>query len=256
MKKLLLGIFAFLISLGNAAEKNLPIKGGEVFDVNGRTAFLILPEKKAGPTPWVWYAPTLPRLPGNEEVWMFEQFLAKGIAIAGIDVGESFGSPDGRAHYSKLHQHLVEKRGMAKKACLMARSRGGLMLYNWAVEHPESVACIVGVYPVGNLTSYPGLPRASGAYKISAEQLGAKLKVHNPVERLAPLAKAKVPIFHIHGDRDKVVPLEENSGLIKERYEALGGKMTLEVVPGKGHDMWSGWFQSQTLVDFLIANAS
>jgi predicted esterase len=64
-----------------------------------------------------------------------------------------------------------------------------------------------------------------------------------------------VPIFHIHGDRDKVVPLEANSGLIKERYEALGGKMTLKVVPGKGHDMWVGWFQSQTLVDFLIANA-
>ena len=64
MKNLLLGIFAWLITLGNAAEKNLPIKGGEVFEVDGRTAFLILPKKKAGPTPWVWYAPTLPRLPG------------------------------------------------------------------------------------------------------------------------------------------------------------------------------------------------
>ena len=214
MKSLLLGIFICLISLGNTVEKNLPLKGGEVFEVDGRTAFLILPKKKAEPIPWVWYAPTLPRLPGKEEVWMFEQFLAKGIAIAGIDVGESFGSPDGRAHYSKLYKHLFEKRGMAKRACLMARSPGGLMLHNWAVEHPELVACIVGVYPAGNLASYPGLTRAAGAYKISAEQLGAKLRLHNPVERLAPLAKAKVPIFHIHGDRDKVVPLKENSGLI------------------------------------------
>ena len=256
MKSLLLVIFICLISLGNTAEKNLPLKGGEVFEVDGRTAFLILPKKKAEPIPWVWYAPTLPRLPGKEEVWMFEKFLAKGIAIAGIDVGESFGSLDGRTHYSKFHKHLVEKRGMTKKACMMARSRGGLMLYNWAVEHPELVACIVGVYQVGNLTSYPGLTRAAGAYKIGAEQLVAKLQVHNPVERLAPLAKAKVPVFHIHGDRDKVVPSKENSGLIKKRYEVLGGKMILEVVPGKGHDMWAGWFQSQTLVDFLIANTS
>ena len=53
MKSLLLGIFIFLISLGNAVEKNLPLKGAEVFEVDGRTAFLILPKKKAEPTPWV-----------------------------------------------------------------------------------------------------------------------------------------------------------------------------------------------------------
>ena len=33
---------------------------------------------------------------------MFERFTQAGIAIAGIDVGESYGSPDGRALYSAL----------------------------------------------------------------------------------------------------------------------------------------------------------
>ena len=56
---------------------------------------------------------------------------------------------------------------------------------------------------------------------------------HNPIDRLAPLAKAKVPIFHIHGDMDRVVPLDKNSAIIKQRYDALGGRMTLEVVKGK-----------------------
>ena len=48
--------------------KDLPIPG-EVFRVEGRTAFVIFPGNKAsdGPTPWVWYAPTLPGLPGTEE---------------------------------------------------------------------------------------------------------------------------------------------------------------------------------------------
>jgi hypothetical protein len=32
--------------------------------------------------------------------------------------------------------------------------------------------------------------------------------------------------------------------------------MTLEVVPGQGHNMWSGWFQSQNLIDFLITHAT
>ena len=76
-----------------------------------------------------------------------------------------------------------------------------------------------------------------------------------PIDRLAPLAQAKVPIFHIHGDSDKVVPSDKNSAEVKKRYDKLGGKMTLETVKGQGHNMWSGWFQSQALVDFVIANA-
>ena len=236
-----------------SVSKKLPI-AGDVFAVEGRPAFLILPKqtKPGGPTPWVWYAPTLRGLPSNSEKWMFDQFLAKGIGIAGVDVGESYGSPKGRAIYTALYKELVEQRGMAGKPALLARSRGGLMLYNWAVEHPESISCIAGIYPVCNLSSYPGLARACGAYGLTREQLATRLTDHNPIDRLAPLAKAKVPIFHIHGDKDTVVPLEKNSAEIARRYKALGGKMTLEVVPGQGHNMWQGWFHSQPLVDFVV----
>lgn len=186
---------------------------------------------------------------------MFEKFLANGIAIAGVDVGESYGSPKGRAVYSALHKELVEKRGLAKRTCMLARSRGGLMLYNWAAENPTSVACIAGIYPVCNLNSYPGLGRACRAYGMTREQLAAKLTEHNPIDRLAPLAEAKVPIFHIHGDSDRVVPLDRNSGELSKRYVKLGGRITLEIVKGRGHNMWSGWFHSQKLVDFVIAHA-
>ena len=186
---------------------------------------------------------------------MFERFLKAGIAIAGVDVGESYGSPKGRAVYSSLHEHLVSKRGLANQACLLARSRGGLMLYCWAVENPDKVKCVTGIYPVCNISSYPGFKRACGAYGLTAEELKAQLSEHNPIDRLAPLAKAKVPIFHIHGDNDSVVPLDKNSAIIKERYDKLGGPMTLEVVKGQGHNMWSGWFQSQSLVDFVIKHA-
>jgi len=55
---------------------------------------------------------------------MFDHFLDKKIAIAGVDVGESYGSPAGRAVFSSLYKELVEDRGLAKQACLLARSRG------------------------------------------------------------------------------------------------------------------------------------
>jgi len=249
------------IHAAEAAEpqKALPLPG-EVFEVAGRTAFVILPAAENlhpnRPTPWVWYAPTLPALPEARENWMFERFLAAGIAVAGVDVGESYGSPQGRAHFTALYQELTGKRGFSRKPVLLPRSRGGLMLYNWAAEHPDSVGGIAGIYPVGNLRSWPGLNKACGAYGLSAEQLDEQLAQHNPIDRLAPLAKAGVPIFHIHGDTDDVVPLHDNSGLLASRYRELGGSMRLRIPPGQGHNVWDGFFQCQELVEFVIAHAS
>ena len=129
------------------------------------------------------------------------------------------------------------------------------MLYNWAAENPDKVGGIAGIYPVGNLASWPGLGKACKAYGMDAASLEKVLAEHNPIERLAPIAKAHVPILHIHGDKDRVVPLEQNSGLIHERYQALGGPMELIVIPGGGHDLKPHWFRSQELVDFVTKHA-
>ena len=235
--------------------KLLPLSG-EALRFNGHDAFVIAPKDAAENTPWVFYAPTLKNLPGREEAWMIERFLKKGIAIAGIDVGESYGSPNGRKLYSEFHRYLVTQRQFSEKPVLLARSRGGLMLYSWAAETPTKVGGIAGIYPVCNIESYPGLARACGAYGLTAEQLMAELTKHNPIDRLAPLAKAKVPIHHIHGDSDRVVPLDKNSAIVAERYRELGGPMTLEIVPGQGHNMWTGWFQSEKLTQFVISHAT
>ncbi len=245
------GLERITIEPGN---KKLPL-AGEAFRINGQDAFIILPKEIEGTIPWVWYAPTLPGLPAKSEVWMFERFLAKGIAIAGIDVGESFGSPDGRKAFSELYDHLTSQRQFSDKPCLLARSRGGLMLYNWAVENPEKVAGVAGIYPVCNLESYPGLPRAAEAYQMSADELKKKLSTQNPIERLKLLAEARVPIFHIQGDSDKVVPHEDNTAVLIERYRALGGPAQFELIKGQGHNMWPGWFESDSLTEFAIKRA-
>ena len=230
----------------------------EPFAVAGHQAFVIRPpEKKIEPIPWVLYAPTLgTNLPGKSEAWMFERFLGAGIAIAGVNVGESYGSPAGRKTYTALYEKLVKDEGFDTKVSLLARSRGGLMLYCWAADNPEKIRCITGIYPVCNLASYPGLGRACGAYGMTQGQLAEALAKHNPVARLAPLADAGVPIFHIHGDKDNVVPLPANSGLVAERYKAAGGLMELEVASGQGHNMWRGFFESQRLVNFLVSYAA
>lgn len=233
------------------AVKHLPLPG-ELFAVAGHPAFLIAAQGATGSSkPWVWYAPTLLQYPGPEERWMFERFTAAGVAIAGIDVGESYGSPAGRALFTALYAQMVT-RGYSPRPVLLGRSRGGLMTLSWAADNPQRVAAFAGIYPVTNLSSYPGLAKAAGAYGLTAEELQAQLPQHNPIDRLAALAAARVPLFAIHGDVDKIVPLEANSGLLKSRYT---GPMQLIVPPGQGHNMWRGFFECQELVDFVLTHA-
>ena len=239
-----------------APAKNLPLPG-EVFLVAGRTAFLIPAKNSAAEKsrPWILYAPTLEKYPGAEERWMFEKFLAAGLAIAGIDVGESSGSPAGGKLFSALHAEMTSSRGYSEKPVLLGRSRGGLMLLAWAAENPGHVAAFAGIYPVCNLASYPGLAKAAPAYGLAAAQLDARLAEFNPIDRLASLAAARVPFFSIHGDADKLVPLPANSALLRDRYRALGGAMELIVAAGQGHNLWEGFFRSPELVAFVIAHA-
>lgn len=233
--------------------KVLPLPG-DTFSVEERPAFLITTTNAAKGKPWVWYAPTLPPYPAQEERSMFEQFTAAGISIAGIDVGESYGSPDGRKLFTALYREMVS-RGFSRKPVLLGRSRGGLMTLAWAAENPDKVGGFAGIYPVCNIASYPGIQNAAPAFGLTAEELESELAKHNPVDRLAPLANAQIPMFAIHGDVDTIVPLEKNSGLLHERYRALDGKMQLIVPPGQGHNMWEGFFQSKELVDFVKRHA-
>src|SRR5262249_16889799 len=147
-----------------------------------------------------------------------ERFLNAGIAVAGIDIGESYGSPDGRKLYTAFYRELTRKRGFASKSVMLGRSRGGVMTPCLGAGNPDKVSGFAGIYPVCNIASYPGLKNACGAYQMTEDELSAHLKKHNPIDRLGRLAKSEVPMFAIHGDVDKVVPLELNSGLMKERY--------------------------------------
>ena len=83
-----------------------------------------------------------------------------------------------------------------------------------------------------------------------------KLKEHNPVDRLESLAKAKVPIFQIHGDQDTVVPYEQNAAEPARRYQGHGGDMHVLLAKDQGHSHWPGFFNCQELVDFVIKNAA
>jgi len=230
-----------------------------VFDVGEGKGFVIFPTKPSpdGSKPWVWYAPTfIGQHPDDSHTWMAKQLLDSGFAICGVEVGESFGSPRGRARYTEFFNIVTKEFGLDQKASLLPQSRGGLMLLNWASENPQKVQCIAGIYTVCSIESYPGVDKAAGAYEMDAETLRAKLLEHNPIERAKPLADAKVPMLFIHGDSDKVVPIEVNAGEYVSRCKQLGGIASIIVVPGKGHEVCPEFFQSQPFTDFILSKGA
>ncbi|MFT5466010.1 MAG: arylsulfatase A-like enzyme/pimeloyl-ACP methyl ester carboxylesterase [Verrucomicrobiales bacterium] len=242
-------------------KRSQQLLGGKSFLLNGRHAFLMEPDaenqpKPGTPKPWIFYAPTLAPLPGAAESWMHQQSLDAGVAVAGIDVGEAYGSPHAFPHFEALYEHMVEA-GYSEKPALLGRSRGGLWVSSWALAHPDRVAGIGGIYPVFDLNSYPGIANAAKAYGLSAAKLEAQQAELNPIKRAGELAEAGIPVFIIHGKVDKVVPLAANSGALEKAYEQKGAGELIEVVKidDQGHNMWPGFFKCQELVDFLIKTA-
>jgi hypothetical protein len=215
----------------------------EKLTISDHTGFFMASPLK---TPhWLIYAPTLKHLlPNLEEKWLFEKCLDAGISIAGIDVGESYGNSEGQAIYTELYHDMV-KRGFSKKVILYGRSRGGLMILSWAVNHTDCILGIAGLYPVFNLTSYPGLNAAAPAYHMTPHALQDKLSELNPVERVDVLNG--IPFFSVSGDSDAIVPFELNTGRVKAKIE-----VECVMMENQGHSMWPGFFTCQELVDFLV----
>lgn len=232
---------------------------GESFLVDDHPAFIMWPAsgKRKVPQPWVFYAPTLPAYPDQHEKWMHEQFLEAGVAVAGIDIGEAYGSPRSQQAFTALYEELFGNRGFAPKPCLLGRSRGGLWVSSWAVKNTDKVSGLAGIYPVFDLSTYPGLKRAAPAFEMTAEELEKQLDLFNPIAKTSALAEAGIPVCIIHGNEDTVVPLHENSETLQTQYkQADKSKLCQLMVPhSQGHNFWTGFFHCQNLVDFTIERA-
>ncbi|NQV26389.1 MAG: alpha/beta hydrolase [Rhodopirellula sp.] len=209
------------------------------FKVDDRACIVVSPEKAAEGNPWIWRA----RFFGHEPQADLEM-LKRGYHIAYCDVGNLFGNPEAVKHWDAFYEFLTTKHGFAKKVALEGMSRGGLIIYNWAAANPEKVACLYGDAPVCDFKSWPG-GKGNGkgsagswqdclkAYGLTEEQ--ALKYDRNPIDQLKPLADAKIPILHVVGDADNVVPVAENSAIIEKRYRELGGSFQVISKPGIGH---------------------
>lgn len=229
------------------------------FTVDGRKCIVVTPGKAADGRPWIWRA----RFFGHEPQTDLA-LLHRGFHLAYMDVAGLFGSPQAVAHWNAFYKYLTEKHGFAKRPALEGMSRGGLIIFNWAAANPDKVACIYADAPVCDFKSWPG---GKGRGRGSARDWVRCLKVyglteeqglaydHNPIDNLAPLAKAGVPLLHVCGDADPVVPIEENTGVVQKRYTKLGGTIRVIAKPGVGHHPHS-LKDPKPIVEFILKHTA
>ena len=213
------------------------------FNFDTRDAIVVMPRKTAPGRPWIWRA----RFFGHEPQ-LDLALLEKGYHLVYLDVANLFGSPTAVAHWDRFYDYLVTNNQFHNKAFLEGMSRGGLMIYNWAKVNPDHVAGIYADAPVLDFKSWPGGPRRKTnegqqrtwdtllkayGFQDDAEALAY---ASNPVDHTKQIFDAQIPLFHICGGSDIVVPYSENTGLFKHRYQRAGGTLFQEIVkPHIGH---------------------
>jgi pimeloyl-ACP methyl ester carboxylesterase len=189
--------------------------------------------------PWIWRTEFF-----GEFATLDLALLKAGFHLAYIDMRNMYGAPAAMRIMDEYYAHLTETFGLSRKCVLEGFSRGALFALNWAARRPQSAACLYLDAPVCDFKSWPGgKGRAAGSaedwrrlkqiYGFTEEQ--ALAYPSNPVDMLGPIAAAGIPIIAVYGEADVGLPPEENILLLKDRYLALGGDITVIGKPGIGH---------------------
>lgn len=209
------------------------------FKVGERDAFVVVPKTVAPGRPWIWRTEFFGHEPQADIA-----LLEHGFHAAYIDLQNLYGGPEAMKAMDAMHEYVTREFQLSPKTVLEGFSRGGLFSLNWAARHPDKVACIYNDAPVCDFKSWPGgkgkgkgspgdWERCKQVYGLT-EQQAMEYKL-NPVDNLKPLADAKIPILHVCGAKDDVVPVDENSLIVQKRYAELGGSFTLINKPHCNH---------------------
>jgi pimeloyl-ACP methyl ester carboxylesterase len=186
--------------------------------VEGATT-VVVPKTNAPGTPWVFRADFV----GRDAV-VDLALLAKGFHIV---IGPVPYNADGpiQLHWDAVYRHLTD-HGFSRKPVMEGDGQAAGEAYAWAIENPDKVSCIYAENPI----------------------LRSNLSKKPPLDNLAPLAKAGVPLLHVCGSLDP--SLADQTRVAEKRYRELGGQITVILKEGEGHYPLAPK-DPQSVVDFI-----
>jgi pimeloyl-ACP methyl ester carboxylesterase len=165
---------------------------------------VVVPKTAAAGKPWVYRAGFVER-----DALVDLALLGKGFHIVVGPVPYNADGPVLRS-WNAVYKHLIDN-GFARKPVLEGAGRAAGEVYAWAIENPEKVSCIYGENPV----------------------LRSHMSKTPPLDNLAPLAKAGVPLLHVCGSLDP--ELNDQTRVVEKRYKELSGSITVILEEGAGH---------------------
>jgi pimeloyl-ACP methyl ester carboxylesterase len=165
---------------------------------------VIEPRTAAPGKPWVFRADYVSR-----DATVDLALLAAGFHIVTGPVPYNADGPSLKS-WNAVYE-LLTKNGFAKKPVLEGVGGAAGEAYAWAIANPDKVSCLYAENPL----------------------LRCTMTKAQPLDGLAALAKAGVPVLHVCGALDPF--RDSDSTAAKKRYEELGGHMTVLVEEGQGH---------------------
>ena len=181
---------------------------------------IIVPKTVAQGKPWMFTGDPIERDSTVEQA-----LLAKGYHIVIARLG---GGGAEQKRWDDTYKLLVDN-GFSSKPVLKGTGPKAGEAYAWAIANPGNVSCIY----------------ARDAYMHSLMAGNAQ-----PMDNLAALARASVPLLHDCGASDPW--LESQTRVVEKRYKKLGGKITVIVREGEGHFPLSPK-DPKSVVDFIVS---
>ncbi len=181
---------------------------------------IVVPQKPAPGKPWVFHPSFLERDSAVDLA-----LLAKGYYIVLPPIS---GAGAVQKEWDEVYKRMVDN-GFAKKVVMEGTGAKAGESYAWAIANPDKVSVIYARNPL----------------------LRSLMSKTPPIDNLAPLAKAGVPILHDCGSLDPW--LKDQTRVVEKRYKELGGKITVLVTEGEGHFPLSRK-DPKPVVDFIVSH--
>lgn len=225
------------------------------FSLNENQYKIVSPKRVLVDKPWVWRARFFGHQPQTDIA-----LLERGFHLVYCDVSKLYGNKEAVEKWNVCYQTMVNA-GLNTKPVLEGMSRGGLIIYNWASENLDKVSCIYADAPVLDPKSWPGgFGDGVGSAKdwLSLKQ---KYRIDNesllkrftgwPIHKAKLFASANIPLLHVCGEADNVVPVAENTQLFAEDIRNNGGEITTIYKADVGHHPHS-LKNPAVIVDFIL----
>jgi pimeloyl-ACP methyl ester carboxylesterase len=198
--------------------------------------------------------PTLLFFHGNGEIASDYDVIAPAYHEIGANLFvadyRGYGASDGEPSFASLIQDahpvlerfhaLLDEEGFSSRRFVMGRSLGGLPAAELAASAHERLAGLIIE------SSAPGLARIRQRAGIDASdaEIAAVVEAHD-----SRLAAIRLPVLHIHGEWDEIVPLELG---VAFHEDLVTEEKQLVIIPGAGHND-IGWVGRELYFEALAA---